>query len=280
MEPDLTFAPMTCQASGMLKHIPRHVGLCLAVVAIGALATLVYDFSDNFGAGSGTRTEWIFFSMAQQCRLLTYALLFASFPVLSHMIANRPSRAASLAVLWAAPTIVMALGIWWHIGTGGELYWSPEIKRMTPDMPFPMDPDWRTAEVALGRERATAYSWTRAILTELAAIAAICAAVAAYLLLAARRGWRVGAALAPLVSIPLLVIYLLPAPWALVWDYDIFIGDALLGATLFNAIYSVDTLLFGGFAAPSIWVSVIVATNLLSIALWRSPENDGQPDQG
>ena len=144
------------------------------------------------------------------------------------------------------------------------------MKRMTPDTAGPsvMDPELRMAEVTLPQWRTALSTWPIAIGAEILALMLIPAGVARFMRHVAKWGRLRMAWLGPVVALALLVVYALAVGWSFDADYDVFIGDALLGAALYNAISLPWTLIYGGFTLPAVWVAVVAATNLLLIMRW------------
>lgn len=242
------------------------------LLSLGIPATLLYDHAPTIGATSGSSLEWVLFALALILRLFTYLVLFASCRMLAQAISKPPRRAIVLALSWTALGMALAGLIWVMSATSDSLYYTPAIKRFTPDTIFQADPDFTIAQVALGTELAARYTWVNAISLEMIAILVSSLATAFCLKLVAgsRRGWL--AYLAPIVSVMVFLAYAFVAPWSFDWDFDFFIGDALVGVTLFNAISFPITLLYGNFTAPSVWVSLIAITNVALLMKWRPSE--------
>lgn len=257
----------------LLLNKPNTV---LVALALAVLSTLAYDFVPRGDAKTAIEhffgaiwLERVLFAIALPLRIFTYAVLVFSFPLLAAHLNGQRKRLGQISATWLATGLLLMSIVWCWMVFGDSLGQDPAVKRMSPDTMW--DADWTMAQVALGKEKAKSYTWSAAIITEILALGIITTAVAVFT-------WRVGqskspnlAFLTPAIPVLLLVAYVFLAPWALVFDFDIFIGDALLGATLLNALLLPATLVFGGFSAPATWVGMIAATNVFFI---RSSKSD------
>jgi len=254
---------------------------CLSVLALGILTTLAFDLTvDPYFDGTGT-TEWVLYAflflVASPFRLFTYAALFLSYRLLAEHLAGRPGRVRTIAVVWSLLGVSLATLMWGQLALTDSFHFDPAIKRFKPEIMADAVPGWAgtglfsgltLAEVALGKDLAARYTWSVAIAAEFLGIVINGIAVALLLGHAARRGSFRRAWFAPVVSVLTLGVYSLIVPWSVVLDFDIFIGDALLGAALINALEIPGTLIFGGFTLPAVWVSLTAAVNVVLIALW------------
>lgn len=253
----------------MTSPIETRAPLILLLLFLGIAATLVYDFSESIGAGSGNRLEWAVFTVALVLRLFTYIVLFASCRLLAGKLAGSRKRTLQIATAWSLSGCGLAAFVWWQMAFGDALYYTPAIKRFTPDTQAGFAPGWTIAEVALGRARAAYYTWVSAIGGEFAAIALASLVTAFFLAHAGKSPRARRAALAPFVAFLVLLAYALIVGWSFDWDFDIFIGDALIGAMVFNGVFFVGTILYGNFASPSVWVALIAATNVAMLHAWK-----------
>ena len=256
----------------LLLNKPNTV---LIALALGVLSTLAYDIVPRGEAETAIEhffgvswLERVLFAITLPLRIFTYAVLVFSFPLLAAHLNGQRKRLGQISSTWFVTALLLMSIVWCWMIFGDSLGQNPAVKRMSPNTMW--DADWTMAQVALGKEGAKSYTWSVAIITEILALGIITTAVAAFT-------WWVGqsqspnrALLTPAIPVLLLVAYVFLAPWTLVFDFDIFIGDALLGATLFNALLLPATLVFGGLSAPASWVGMIAATNVTFLRVWKS----------
>lgn len=236
---------------------------------MGVLSTLVYDFGTKLGVGVDSQAEMFTFYIALIFRIFTYIALFYTCRLLVEKLSANQQRTIELAVVWSIVGSVLAALTWWQLASGGEVYNSPSTKRFTPETLAAFAPGWSMAEVALGKDGATYYSWMSAIGLEIVGIFAISFSVAFFLRSRANKEKYRGAYFASFIAYIVMLIYSILVPWSFIWGVDFFIGDALIGPMIFNAQFFFNTIIYGGFAAPAIWVNLIGIANLFLLNAWR-----------
>lgn len=249
--------------------IMKNQSLTIIALVLGLLSAVAYDMSELEASKGGESAGTPIFLVALATRIFTYIMLFYSCRGLVEALGAGLRRTLLLATIWSVLGLSIACFVWWQFGHGSQPFTSPEIKRFAPNTPADFAPGWTLSEVALGKSLAKTYSWVPAIGLEAIAIAVASFAAAFFLAVLAKYrllGW---AYCTPLVSFAVLIAYGLLVPWSFVWDFDIFIGDALVGAMLLNGLLLPMTLLYGGFLAPAVWIGLIAITNLLLMRAWR-----------
>ncbi|MDA8747677.1 hypothetical protein N9M66_05655, partial [Litoreibacter sp.] len=270
-------APFHSYLISMKQFLSRKPKAVLILLAFGILSTIVYDFVASNGVEvriggwiENVWMEWTLFAIALPFRLFTYVALFLSFPILASQLKYRKQRIVQLWMVWFGASLVLLAGLWCWVATSDTIGLGVSVKRMSPHTIAHFAPDQTLATIALGSELAKNDTWMTAIGLEVLALLIATTVVAALTLLAANLRSSLWAILAPVSSVLVLVFYNQIAPWSLDIDFDIFIGDALLGTALLSAMFFPMTLLFGGATGFAIWISLIAASNLLFVWSWRA----------
>lgn len=248
----------------LLDRLARHSKIALIILALGGVATLILD---NMDSEPATPAFWTMFVIAFALRVPTYVIFFASFPLLASALRENADRWRSIAIAWFLGALTLVLANWIHLATVDAPYYTDTTKRFAPGTEAGFAPGWTMVEVALGRDRAKLYGWVTAISAEVIAILIISLCMALYLRRVSALKARY-AYLTPVVGVALLLTYWLLVPWSYVFDFDIFIGDGLLGTAIDNVIMLPFTILAGGFTSPALWIGVIAATNILLARKW------------
>ncbi|MEL7025782.1 MAG: hypothetical protein AAGO57_00945 [Pseudomonadota bacterium] len=248
-----------------MARISSFIFLLLTLTLLfGIAATILNDHADIWGRQPGVG-PWYW--LAFWPRLVTYFVLFLSFPFLARALANDPRRGLSLWLAWALSGIAIASFEWAHLTIVADPYITPSLKRHSPDTMASFAPGWKMAEIYLGRDYPF-YTWGSVIFAEMIGIIFVCGAVANYLFAIRHRRIWLGV-LAPVVSVVGLHLYSLAAPWAFTIDFDHFIGDGLLGVTIFNVGgFPQNLLTYGGFTGPAVWVSLMALANVFFAWRW------------
>ena len=258
----------------MTKFFCDHPKTTLLLLCLGILTTLLLDLSP-YGSAGGI-TEVLIYLSALVFRVFTYTAVFLTCALLAKTLVSW-QRAMFLGAAWSAIALGVAGFVWWYMANGGDVFNTPAIKRFVPGQVASFDPNWTVAEITLGREGAQAYTWSRAIITEFLALVLLSFLVAGFLRRCQKRARLKSAIWAPSVAMAAMTLYAATvAPWSIRADFDFFIGDALIGAMLFNGYGSVITLLSGGLTAPAVWVGLIAMVNVICIATWTH-EQQGSP---
>lgn len=264
----------------MRQFLLSKPNLTLVALVSGIVSTLAYDYVASQNVESGVAgwietvwIEWVLFSAALPFRLFSYAALFFSFPLLAEQLRGQRQRLFCVTSAWFVSGLVLMLIVWSWMALSDNLGLGYAIKRMSPNTMAHFAPELTLAEIALGSDLAKKYTWSTAISLEILALLLISISVAAFLWRVAHSKMLKVAFLAPAIPVLVLIAYNVLAPWSLDIDFDVFIGDALLGATLFNGLFLPLTLIFGGATAPSIWVGLIAVTNLFFVRAWSRKES-------
>lgn len=248
--------------------------LVLPVLAISAASTIAFEIWGRHvsSAAADESMRALLLSVVvlfAPIRLFGYAALVVSFALLTDRLKPRPGRIVPLWSAWLAVSFALMIACWGLLATGDLTDpGASSNHRMTPESISYFAPDLTMAEIALGREQAKSYTWTKAILFEAAAVFLALTLGAAITALAAR------ARVAPVWSLAvagyaaLIAAYLTAAPWSFVFDFDIFLGDALLGPTFMSLLLSPITAMVGGAVEFEIWVAALAATNLAFVCAW------------
>ena len=249
--------------------------LTLVALACGIISTLAYDFVAEYHisnrVGGWIETfwmEWVLFAVALPFRLFTYCALFFSFPMLAELLRGQRQRLFHLTLAWFVTGLTLMLAIWCWMALTDSLGLGYSVKRMSPDTMAHFWPEQKLSVIALGNELAKTYTWTKAISLEVFALFTITIVVAIFMWLVAQFKVPKAAFLAPAMPVPILVLYNVYAPWSLDYDFDIFIGDALLGATLLYVETLPLSVIFGGATSSAVWIGLIAAINLLFVWTW------------
>ena len=247
----------------------------VVLLALGVLSSFAYDIVASNGVEARIGgiiekiwMEWFLFAVALPFRLFTYAALFFSFLILVGLLKNRRKRLLHLWMAWLGNGFIVLVALWGWLATSETIGLGVSVKRMSPETMAHFAPDNTLAAIALGPELAKSYTWFSAISLELLAFIVATTVVATVLWWASNLRASAWAVLAPVSSVPVLILYMQFAPWSLNIDFDIFIGDALLGTTLLSVMFFPMTLLFGGATGYSVWISLIAAINLFFIWSW------------
>lgn len=252
----------------MKNFILTNPKTTLCLVFWGIVTTFIYDFSIELQYSR--ISEWIAFSFALPLRIFTYVALFASCGLVADHLRGEVSRMIKLAAWWSVIGILLVTCMWIILSFESNLGNDPVIKRFTPDTMASFAPGWTMAEVAIGRDAAMRYTWQTAIGFEVVAVVATSIFTALFVYIIGTTKRKDLACLAPIISILLLMFYgRLVAPWSYTSSFDEFFGDAIVGTMLSNAgPFFFFTLIFGGFTAPAIWVSLIAFVNVTLIIQW------------
>lgn len=162
---------------------------------------------------------------------LTKWLTVPSLPILLALlglrVAERPTRWRVVAGAWVGLGLASVLAAALALSTFGDAIDLHACPRLWPGGEQP-----EAARTVLSDVGWEARGWSRSgvLVREMTATVAVAliAAVALRRCVDAGRAWVAGAAV-PVVVIGGLVAYQLLVPWSLVLDYDLFVGDALLG---------------------------------------------------
>lgn len=260
----------------------NHSTLLLVTLIFGVLSTLVLDFWAVDEVRRGTWVYELCSWVAFFFRLGTYSILFISCRLIAEELSGSVSRTVLLGVVWSLIGLFLAAIIWCHLAFSEEIYGSFHVVRFTPDRPTGYAiyangqkiHDYRTLAEMILRDEVGAYTWLSAIKREAVGIVALSFFVALFLAAMAFRGRLKAAYYAPFVSYLFLTIYrVIFAPWSFTWGSDPWVGDALLGAMAYNALFFFwSTIWFGGLAGPAVWVNLIAMTNLVLLTFWTREE--------
>lgn len=261
----------------MKRLLHKNCLLCAVLLILGVFSTIAFDFWATETPNLNDAIVYIVYWTALVLRIFTYFILFLSCRVLADKLATHWTRTVILGSAWTVVGLLLAAITWWLLANGDAPYSSREVKRFTPVTLSDFAPGWTLAEVALGKDVAKLYTWYSAIQVEFIAIAIVSFWIALFLTIKARTQLTFHAYFAPIVAFALLLFYKLIVPWSFDWDFDIFIGDALIGPMIYNGVFSLLTLQYGGFAASAVWVGLIAFTNVLLIRIWSKAETAESP---
>ncbi len=189
---------------------------------------------------------------------LSIIALAASVHSVGKLIAKKPGRATTAAVVWAlaGAMLVSAVALAKHRGAtlGIDQLW-PE--RSNPELLNLLSPGpgqrWEPRAI---------------IVTELVAVLALSALVAGILWLLARRPERLlVTALAMAAFFFGLLFYDLVAGWPIMFDFDPFVGDAALGALA----YELGFVFLPFDPVGSLGLAAIAVANGALLTLWGNP---------
>lgn len=248
--------------TAMSAILRNHPIIVLCILMFGLLSTLVLDL----WATEGTWVEEVFLWIAFFPRIFTFLVLFVSCRLIAEELPGRAERTILLGSVWSLIGLGLAAVIWWHLAYAEGIHRGGAI-RFTPDRPSL--PDWLEGAVVTGRN----YTWRVAITREAVGIAAVSFVTAYFLSFMAQTGRLDATYYSPVVSF-LFLIFFYNAPWAFIWGPDVWIGDALLGAMIYNAIFFWPTICFGGLTGPAVWVALIAISNLVLLTLWTRDNAD------
>ena len=244
-----------------------HCFLVFILLIFGVISTLVLDFWATEGTRKETWVEELALWIALFFRIITYAAVFVSCRLIAEELTDSKKRTILVGSIWSLIGLFLAAFIWWHLAFVEEIHRAAAI-RFTPDRPE--IPDWLNEAVVSGR----GYTWRSAITREAVGIVTVSFFVAYFLSFAANSGRLDAAYYAPFVSF-LFLFFFYFAPWSFTWGPDVWIGDALLGAMIYNGLFFFwDTLWYGGLTGPAVWVGLIAISNLALLIMWKRKQAD------
>ncbi|MGB3313064.1 MAG: hypothetical protein WBB85_01530 [Albidovulum sp.] len=234
----------------LLSSNPSKLFFAVAALCIGAvpLAELYHDWVNL----EGGLFDELFHFLWGNLGILNLVYLISILGLLGHLsrsIGRDRKRAFVAMIVWSVIGII-AVGL---AAIGSDFlqseYNTDAYKRVTPDdyltwIVIPgLEPGDPQSVLVLNRPNAfSTYSWTRMTIVEVAYMIIMASAAAWSVLFVNRRNPKLGVAAIPISLIAALITYVwIAAPWAFQPDYDIFIGDRILGTMAFNAFVFFDS---------------------------------------
>jgi hypothetical protein len=227
---------------------------------------------------------------------LDAVLHFLADPVLPHGVVYLVSilillDRLSLAIAADRRRAAVVAFVWVSIGLASiavATYASDYIQTAYNDDAYRrIDPDNFVARIGIGEgtgrdelrildnpEAFDNYTWRQIIAREVAFTVLMAVAAAIAMRLASSRRPMLGALAVPLVLAVLLVIYVdVVAPWAYVLDYDVFVGDNILGSVAGSAF------VFSPFLSDPVGGAVVflyVVSIAVMVRCWRPKAEDSK----
>ena len=201
--------------------------------------------------------------------------LIALLVLLESRVALQPRRWRWVGVIWVSLGLALML---LAAVFSDQLQWlvnGDALRRVTPDdFHELMYPGSKKGDFPI-----PGYDWVTLTLVEAAFICLIGVTSAAVLRICATSSWP-SEITVPVTILALLTVYCQwAAPYALIWDYDIFIGDRILGSLAFELMLffftssEVAALVLAAYAAAMAWMFEIWQVRdgdvLSSTSIWK-----------